>query len=306
MGSFLDRIISESGVPDLLEVLANRLTPTDLQTLLLAVAEKRSARRTPASVLADYERSRFFGASPFPRPAYLKWDAATAKATEGRFEALTLSPMAPLASCAAVASVGQAWSVPTMRTGEVVSDPTNILALEAASRRKNGQANVDLATTHRVVRPQTYSNSKMLAHFSMFALLSTARDTGSSKTEAEAIGLHIETHLSIFRALFGGEIGLSASYTLVSSGNNDVRIEALRRVANQFGAEVWEEGDRPAVNAYYKGFCFHIWAELEGRRQQLSDGGTVDWVGQLIADAKERTLISGAGVEGALSLLLDP
>jgi len=65
MGSFLDRIISESGVPDLLEVLADRLTPTDLQTLLLAVAEKRSARRTPASVLADYEQSIFWCVTVF-------------------------------------------------------------------------------------------------------------------------------------------------------------------------------------------------------------------------------------------------
>lgn len=305
MGTVLDRIISESGIPDLVEVLANRLSPTDLQTLLLAVAEKRSSRRSPATVLADYERGRFFGASSFPHSAYLRWDAATVRATEERFETLTLSPMAPLASCAAVASVGQGWSVPTVRTGEVVSDPTNILALEAASRRKSGQANVNLATTHRVVRPQAYSNAKMLAHFSMFALLSTARDRGSGKTEAEAIALHIETHLFLFRLLLGSERGLSVSYTLVSTGTDDARFRALSRAANQFGAEIWEEVDRPAVNSYYTGFCFHVWAELEGRRQQLSDGGTVDWVGKLIADGKERTLISGAGVEGALSLLLD-
>ncbi len=149
MGSFLDRIVSKSGVPDLLKILTDRITPTDLQTLLLAVAETRSAHRTPAAVLRDYERSRFYGASPFSPSMFLRWDKAAAMATEGRFEALTLSPVAPLASCAAVASVSQNWSVPTMRTGEVVSDPTNILALEAAMRRKMGQANVNLATTPR-------------------------------------------------------------------------------------------------------------------------------------------------------------
>ncbi|MDB5506832.1 MAG: hypothetical protein JWR75_1470 [Devosia sp.] len=302
MGSFLDRIISQSGVPDLLEVLTDRLNPTDLQTLLLAVAEKRSARRTTAAVLADYERSRFFGASPFSRSMFLKWDTAALKATEGRFETLTLSPMAPLASCAAVAPVGQGWTVPTVRTGEVVSDPTNILALEAAIRRKKGQADVNLATTHRVVRPQAYANPKMLAHFSMFGLLSTALDTGNCRTEAQAIGLHLETHLSIFRAFLGAEVPLSVSYTITSRGDDDARPAAVFDVGRKLSVDVWEEIDRPAVVAYYSGFCFHIWAELAGRRQQLSDGGTVDWVGRLIANAKERTLISGAGVEGALGL----
>lgn len=173
-------------------------------------------------------------------------------------------------------------------------------------RRKMGQANVNLATTHRVVRPQACANSDMLAHFSMFALLSTARDTGNSGTEAEAIGLHLQTHLTIFRALLGAEVQLSVSYTISLAGHDDARLSSLFAVAKQFNIEAWEEIDRPVVLTYYSGFCFHIWAELAGRRQQLSDGGAVDWVGQLLTNAKERTLISGAGVEGALSLLSEP
>lgn len=306
MTTILERIASGSGVPDLPEVLADRMSPSDLQTLLLAVAERRSAKRSAAAVLADYERGRFFGASPVPASMFLQWDTATAAATDGRFEGLVLSPMAPLASCAAVAPVAQQWSVPTCRTGEVVSDPTNILALEAAIRRKNGQANVSLATTHRVVRPQAYQSTKMLAHFSMFALLSTSRDRGSNQTEAEAIGLHLETHLSVFRLLLGGEIRFSVSYTLVSSSDDDARLKAVHHVAKRFEVDVWEEVDRPAANSYYAGFCFHIWAELDGRRHQLSDGGTVDWVGKLMTNAKERTLISGTGVEGAISLISEP
>jgi hypothetical protein len=305
MNSTLGRIIAGSGVPDLVEILADRLNPTDLQSLLLAVYARRSAARTPAAVLADYERSRFFGAAAFPRADYAAWEAAADAVTAEHFEVLTLSPVAPLASCAAVASVGQDWSVPTARTGEVVSDPTNVLALEAALRRRRDltdRALVNLAATQRVLRPQAYANKKMLAHFALLGLVSSGRDRGGYALEAEAIALHLDTHLTLFRRFLGPELALSVSYTLVTGSTDDARLCAVRDTASRHGAALWEEPDREAVRGYYAGFCFHIWADLPNRRQQLADGGTVDWVASLTANGKERTLISGCGVEGALAL----
>ena len=86
MGSIVDRIVAEAGVANLLEVLAERLSPTDLQTLMLAVYEKRSAERAAAQVLGDYERSRFFGACPLPRAAFAAWERAADAATADHFE----------------------------------------------------------------------------------------------------------------------------------------------------------------------------------------------------------------------------
>lgn len=305
MNSTLGRILAKVDVPDLLEILGERLSPTDLQSLLLAVYVRRSRGRTPADVLADYERSRFFGAAPFARADYAAWERVADATLADRFDVLALSPMAPFASCAAVAKVGQDWSVPTVRSGEVVSDSTNVLGLEAALRRKHrGQdpALVHLATMQRVVRPQAYADPDMLAHFSLLALVSTGRDRGSYQMEAEAIGIHLDTHLALFRQFLGPGVRLSVSYTLVSNSVDDARLNAVTAAATRHGVAVEAEPDRDAVHGYYAGFCFHIWGEAHGQRYQLSDGGTVDWVGRLLSNAKERTLISGCGVEGALAL----
>lgn len=302
MSTALDRIALAAGQPDIVDILADRLSPTDLQTLLLEVSRRRSARRTPADVLADYERSRFFGPSPFPHAGFAQWDAV-ARGAASRFEQLELSPMAPLATCSALGPIQQDWSVPTVRTGEVVSDATNNLALEAALRRRRRPTMpVHLATTQRVVRPQAYANPDLLAHFALFALLSAGRDTGSYRTEAEMIGLHLDALLGAIRAFLGPDLPLSLSWTIRTGSTDDARLAALRAAADRVGAATWEEPDRQAVDSYYAGFCFHLWAEPAGQRRALADGGVVDWLGKLLNNRKERCLITGCGLEGLLSL----
>ena len=45
----LERILRESQGADVLDLLAERLSPTDLQSLLLEVYRRRAARITPAA-----------------------------------------------------------------------------------------------------------------------------------------------------------------------------------------------------------------------------------------------------------------
>ena len=61
--SRLDRILRSAGVPDLVEVLAERLDPTDLQTLLLEVYHRLAAKITPARLLEQYATNRFVAPS---------------------------------------------------------------------------------------------------------------------------------------------------------------------------------------------------------------------------------------------------
>src|ERR1700686_5391443 len=121
----------ESEHPGLLHKLAEDLNPSDLQSLLLEVARRRSLKRTPSDVVRDFTESRFFAPAKSPVAHLLAWDNLASDVAQGRFELLELSPIAPLGACAAVARVGQNWSIATVRKGEVISDPTNILAIEA-------------------------------------------------------------------------------------------------------------------------------------------------------------------------------
>ena len=55
----LERIQREAGVPELIDVLIERLNPTDLQSLLLEVYWRRALEVKPSQLLERYERDRF-------------------------------------------------------------------------------------------------------------------------------------------------------------------------------------------------------------------------------------------------------
>lgn len=298
MSGIIERIERESGVAGLTEILADRLNPSDLQSLLIEVARRRASRRTPAEVLKNLEQSRFFGVARPDAAALLAWQQLALELCAPHFSMVELSPIAPLGACSAVARVDQNWSIATTRSGEVVSDPTNVLALEAARLRKAGKDDVHLATSHRVVRPQHYGDGKMLAHFRLFAMVSAGRDRGSYRFEAEALAAQVGLLLSAFMRYLRPSTGLRLGYTRTTAPNEDARLEALRTVAEGHGAELFEEVGREAAATYYAGFCFHIFAG----DMQLADGGVVDWAAKLTGNGKERMVIAGCGVERLLSL----
>jgi hypothetical protein len=55
----VERILREEGAPDLLETLTQRLEPSDLQSLLLAVYRERAKAISPATLLKHYRQNRF-------------------------------------------------------------------------------------------------------------------------------------------------------------------------------------------------------------------------------------------------------
>ena len=298
MSGIIERIERESGVEGLAEILADRLNPSDLQSLLIEVTRRRAGKRSPAELLKDFATSRFFGVARPDRAALLAWEQLALSLGEGQFEPVELSPVAPLGACSVVASVDQDWSIGTTRRGEVVSDPTNVLALEAARLRQAGSGDVHLMTSHRVVRPQNYGDGKMLAHFRLFALVSSGRDRGGYGFEAEALGRQVGLLLEAFGQFMAQGTALRLGYTRTTAPNVDARLEALRSVAQANGAELFEEVGRAAAGSYYAGFCFHIFAgDL-----QLADGGVVDWGAKLTGNGKERMVIAGCGVERLLGL----
>src|SRR6185312_16856912 len=92
--------------------------------------------------------------------------------------------------------------VATVRNTEVVSDSTNALAVEAAARRRGRGAagQVDLAACQRQLRAQVFGPGAA-AHFRLFALVSSARDSGSGRTEAGLLIRHLSYWLDVLEAL---------------------------------------------------------------------------------------------------------
>src|SRR6185436_7864770 len=99
-------------------------------------------------------------------------------AAAAEFEALELSPVAPLGACSTIAITHQNRVLSALRMTEVVSDPTNVLALECARRMRAGhELPIHLVTSQRVVRAQPVPKLPGYApHFRMFVLASGGRE----------------------------------------------------------------------------------------------------------------------------------
>jgi hypothetical protein len=125
-----------------------------------------------------------------------------------QFVGLALSPVTPLATCAAVEAADQNRVLSTVRSSEVVSNPTNVLALEAAVRRRAGADVVHSAACHRVLRNRRFDGPGGRPHFELFALVSSARDSGSARTQAELLVVHLRFWSEVLSVLLGPNSGL--------------------------------------------------------------------------------------------------
>jgi hypothetical protein len=115
------------------EQLAAGLAGSDLHSVLLEVMQRRAGQRAPAEVLAQYLRDDFCVPASVDLREACEIDRHLLAAAS-RFEALDLAPVAPLGVSSTVARTSQRRVLSALRMTEVVSDPTNVLALECAKR----------------------------------------------------------------------------------------------------------------------------------------------------------------------------
>ena len=286
--------------------LRDGLSPTDLQTLLLDVARSRAAAVTPARLLRRWRDDRFV------RPA--SGDPRLLAAIEARlwallpdqFAGVDLSPVAPLGTVSALSSLDQNRMLSTVRGSEAVSDPTNALALEAASRRREqrgrsapGPRRIDLAAAHRVIRGQRFTGSNEFAHFKLFALVSSARDRGSGQTEAEMIVDHLRFYAAAF-AVIAPDTKAELTVSTFERTAVDERLDDLLPELDRFGPAVAVRRDRERLHGrgYYTSHALRIeLTTATGATADLGDGGLTDWTARLLGDAKERCLTSCLSVE---------
>lgn len=306
MTSITDRVERELGVPGIASLLAERLEPSDLQSLLLDVYRRVAKRRSAASMLADYRTNRFVRPSTFSPVELLEWERVAFSVLPSEFDALDLSPVCPLGASAMMGGLAQDRAVTTIRNTEVISDSTNVLALEAAIRRREhkrapatSDAAVHLAASHRLLRAQRYDNPKLSAHFKIFSLCSAGRDRGGFGFDIAAIGTHIATYLAAVRAFLGSEIQLRVLFTVLDPSPllGEAAEGLLDRLRREFpGVDAAFEPTRTVGTAYYRTLCFWIYGAVGAEKPvQLADGGCVDWTQRLLSDAKERLVISGIG-----------
>ena len=294
-----------SGLDDVaMNALLETLPASEVWSLLLAVMERRAARRTPGDLVRQWDRDRFTSLSVVDQRTHVELDAHLLAAAE-RFEAVELSPLAPLGVCSVVGLASQNKIVSALRGTEVVADPTNVLALECVRRLRDEPLRVvRLATCHRCVRAQEQPKRPGYAqHFRIFCMATAGRERQGHALLVESLAEHIGTHL---RALDRLE---QHGYAF-----------ARRRVRILATAEREPLGDRLAAalpgvaivrerldHQYYDGLRFMIDVESPaGVDLPLIDGGAFDWVGKLAANGRLVFVASGMGSQLAAYLFRSP
>jgi len=305
----LDRIEREAGVPNLVDTLSDRLVPTDLQSLLLEVYERRAKRRDPKALLSDHISNRFTRPAACDPAILLEWDRIAFSRLPKVFQIVELSPVCPLGTVSVVAPISQDWTVSTSRNTEVVSDATNVLAIECAVRRfKQARSNprainpVHLAASHRLLRGQKFATSPGIRqHFKVFSLCSAGRDSGNLRFETDTVGLHIRFYLEAMKEFLGVETQLRVTIAEFDAEESrpSLRLAVFEKLESAFEDVRFEIGDQQADGSgYYRQMRFKIvTANARGSDIELVDGGDVDWTQKLLNNAKERLIISGCGSE---------
>ena len=278
--------------PDTWEALASGLPASRLWSMLLGVLEARAAHRTAARVCEQWSSDRFV------QPCYV--DQRSLHDVDGHllaaataFEAVELSPLAPLGVCSSIALASQNKIVSTTRGTEVVSDPTNVLALECARRlQKDGGMHVRLASSHRCVRAQAVPKQPgFAAHFRMFCLASAGHERENREFLAGALVEHINTHLAALDRL--GQHGYATQDKRVRLLATKVNAQLAERVASSVNADVRHQ---LLQHPYYDGIRFMIDVRVgDGREIPLIDGGAFDWMRKLCSNNKLTFVASGMG-----------
>ena len=205
MEAIVIRIGRALGDPDLVEALARKVVPSDLQSLLMGVFRRRAACLTAPDLLAQYQRSAAVRPSLLDPRVMNELERVLFRVAHA-FDPIELSPVQPLGSVSVLGGIDQNNVMTAIRNVEVIADPTNGCALEAAARRRDlarrGAAHaVRLCGSHRVVRLQPFDAPGFTPHFRLFTLATAGRDTGSLRFELEGLVEHVATHLELLSSL---------------------------------------------------------------------------------------------------------
>jgi hypothetical protein len=246
----------------------------------------------------------------------LEFDRLALALAASSFEPLDLAPVCPLGTNSVVAPVDQNQAVATIRNTELVSDSTNVLALECAARRRacirsrdQASRRVRLCASHRLLRPQPGSGPATFAHFRLFALCTAGRDEGGYSFELEALAEQLGLYLRLLSALVAAGYWMRGLRVGITDLMEGTRQEALQRhvvepLAEQFpSVRLMFDPSRSAGRNYYAGLCFAIYAQDPADAEyMIVDGGFTTWTQQLLSNRKERLLISGIGTERVCSV----
>lgn len=300
-------IISKLDLQDIVRVLADELSGSELNTILLDVFNRRIEQETPSSLLNKYEANKLVKPAPLKDVlGYKEHELQAYKLIANKgFEPVELSPVSQLGTNSVMATVDQKKVLTALRNTEVQADPTNAIALHYASLKKNGKLDnrtYNYSNISRVIRTQVFDNPNFTPHFIVLALISCGRDTGSFNFEKNELLKHLTTSYDICKS-YGIE---QIWYDIIPCKGYDAQspliTESVSYVREKNSALNIYVIDSQHDNNYYYGFRIKQNIVIAGNTIEISDGGLLDWTQQLLTNKKERMMTFGLGIQVLYSL----
>lgn len=309
------KLLKRIGEPELLQLLTQGLSGTELNTLLLDVLREKTKKTTAPALLKQYQLNRFVKPSDLPVIELKKAELELLKLFKTHlFEPVELSPVSVLGSCSAVAQADQNKILSALRGTEVLADATNAMALHICDLKKrklwipkNQSEKFRLSTIQRHVRTQSITGAGFTPHFKIGCFVTSGFDTGSFTFEKEGLLEHLQLMHAIYKGFYGVD---DVSFRFLCRGGyadslrlaNEVKTYVLMH-APETNIEIVEKPEKEID--YYKGLQYKTDIRWKDKVFEIADGGFVDWTQQILQNKKERFLISGIGFEFMFRIMND-
>lgn len=210
MSKILERVVAKTTISDIVNILTN-LSGTDLQSLLLEVYRNKAKNLKVKNVVKKAKKSKFVRPSTARQRDLITFDNVAYNNLPDDFKSVELSPVAPFATNSVLGGISQNGVLTTTRNVEVVGDPTSSLSILCAQGRKSllkldyqNADRVSMATSHRIIRQQSFKGKKgYTPHFRLFSLATAGRDQGSKIFEKEVAFKHLMYYLWLLNELNG-------------------------------------------------------------------------------------------------------
>ncbi|EXY76572.1 hypothetical protein, partial [Bacteroides fragilis] len=203
----IKHIIDRYNLNEIVDILSNKLSGSELNSLLLEVFERRVMQETPSSLLGKYTKNKLVKPAQLDFLKFKEEELECCKiVANSSFELIELSPVAQLGTSSIMATVNQKKVLTALRNTEVQSDPTNSIALHYASLKKNNELSektYNFSNVSRVIRTQVFSNPNFTPHFPILSLISCGMDTGSFEFEKTEIYKHFAITQDVCKSVFG-------------------------------------------------------------------------------------------------------
>jgi len=300
------KILQRIGQPDLVRILTEDLTGTELNTVLLDVFSDASSKLSPAQLLNRYQSNRLVKPADLPVLELKRMELEMLELfARLSFEPIELSPVSVLGSCSVVATADQDKVLSALRGTEVLADATNSIALHICDLKQNKSLSsrtdmISFSTIQRHIRTQQITGKGFTPHFKIGCLVTAGTDTGSFSFEKQSLYQHIMAMKELYMDYYKVD-GISFRFLCRKHG-----YDSSERLAEQVREFVI--GKHPDISIdiiktpekeidYYKGIQYKIDIRVNGKSYEIGDGGFVDWTQQMLQNKKERMLSTGIGFD---------